>query len=134
MNLFDFIPENLFSILSSKNKRIYIDTLFVIRDCFKKEMAMPKEQVIIAIQSKLEDELLQVENENEDEEKIENSLSAKVHYILRRLKSAEWIDIETQSNNFEEDIVLPDYSIDIIDLLYSLTANLFVSLFHFKNL
>ena len=87
MNLFDIIPENLFSILSSPNKRIYIDALFIIRECFKQEITMPKEDVAILIESRLEDALLEVENDSEEEEKIENSLSAKAHYILRRLNN-----------------------------------------------
>lgn len=121
MNLFDVIPENLFSILSSPNKRIYIDTLFIIRECFKQEVTMPKEEVAILIESKLEDALLEVQNDSEEEEKIENSLSAKAHYILRRLNFVGWIETEIQSNNFEEYIILPDYAIEIIDLLYLLT-------------
>lgn len=123
MNLFDVIPENLFSILSSPNKKIYIDALFVIKECFKQEMSMPKEEVAIAITSKMEDKILQikVEEDDEGEEKIDNSLSSRTYYILRRLKWAGWIEFEIQGNNFEEDIILPDYSIDIINLLYSLT-------------
>lgn len=123
MNLFDVIPENLFSILSSPNKKIYIDALFVIKECFKQEMSMPKENVAIAITSKMEDKILQikVEEDDEGEEKIDNSLSSRAYYILRRLKWAGWIEFEIQGNNFEEDIILPDYSIDIINLLYSLT-------------
>lgn len=123
MNLFDVIPENLFSILSSPNKKIYIEALFVIKEYFKQEMSMPKEEIAIAITSKMEDKILEikVEEEDEGEEKIDNSLSSRAYYILRRLKWAGWIEFEIQGNNFEEDIILPDYSIDIINLLYSLT-------------
>ncbi len=119
MNLFEILPENLFSILSSPNKKIYINALFVIREQFKQEMSMPKDDVAVAIISKMEDEILQINNE--DEEEIENSLSGKAHYILRRLKWAGWIETEMQGNNFEEDIIIPDYAIEIIDLLYSFT-------------
>ena len=122
MNLFEIIPENLFSILSSPNKKIYINALFVIREQFRQEMSMPRDEVVIAITSKMEDEILQIKSEDDEEENIENSLSAKVHYILRRLKWAGWIETEIQGSNFEEDIILPDYAIDIIDLLYSLTT------------
>lgn len=124
MNLFEIIPENLFSILASKNKKIYIDALFVIKECFKQEMSMPKENVAIAIISKMEDEILSIEAEEDEseEEKIDNSLSAKAYYILRRLKWAGWIDFEIQGSNFEEDVILPDYAIEIINLLYSLTT------------
>lgn len=124
MNLFDVIPENLFSILSSPNKKIYIDALFIIKECFKQEMSIPKEDVAVAITSKLEDKILEIKVEEDDEqnEKIDNSLSARAYYILRRLKWAGWIEFEVQGSNFEEDVILPDYAIDIINLLYSLTA------------
>ena len=121
MNLFDIIPENLFSILASPNKKIYIDALFVIREQFKQQMSMPKDEVAIAITSKMEDEILQIKTEEDEEENLENSLSGRAHYILRRLKWAGWIETEIQDRNFEEDIILPDYAIEIIDLLYSLT-------------
>lgn len=124
MNLFDVIPENLFSILSSPNKKIYIDALFVIKECFRQEMSLPKEDVAIAITSKLEDRILEIkieEDDDEQDEKVDNSLSARAYYILRRLKWAGWIEFEVQGSNFEEEVILPDYSIDIINLLYSLT-------------
>lgn len=120
MNLFDIIPENLFSILSSKYKKIYIDALFIIRECFKQEMSLSKEQIVIAMESKLEDEVLQISSENE-EERIEDNLSSKVYYVLRRLIWAGWLETEIQ-DNFEEYVILPDYSIEIIDLLYALTT------------
>lgn len=125
MNLFDIVPENLFSILSSPNKKIYINALFVIRECFSQEMSIPKESVAIAIASKMEDELLQIQVE-EDEERIENSLSERAYYILRRLKWAGWIETEIEDRSFEENVILPDYTIEILNLLYSLT--------HKKNL
>lgn len=125
MNLFDILPENLFSILSSPNKKIYINALFVIRECFTQEMSIPREGVAIAIASKMEEELLQIQVEDE-EESIENSLSERAYYILRRLKWAGWIETEIEDRSFEENVILPDYTIEILNLLYSLT--------HKKNL
>lgn len=125
MNLFDILPENLFSILSSPNKKVYINALFVIRECFAQEMFIPREGVAIAIASKMEDELLQIQVED-DEERIENSLSERAYYILRRLKWAGWIETEIEDRSFEENVILPDYTIEILNLLYSLT--------HKKNL
>ena len=86
MNLFDILPENLFSVLASPNKKIYINALFVIRECFEQEMSIPKEGVAIAIASKMENELFQIEEEedNDVDEKIESSLSERAYYILRK--------------------------------------------------
>ena len=126
MNLFDILPENLFSILSSPNKKIYINVLFVIRECFTQEMSIPKEGLAITIASKMEDELLQIQDEDGNSEGIENSLSERAYYILRRLKWAGWIETEIEDRNFEENVILPDYTIEILNLLYRLT--------HKKNL
>jgi len=126
MDLFNVLPENLFSILASPNKRIYINALFVIREAFSQEMSIPKDGIAIAIASKMEDELLQMQEEDDKEEKIENSLSERAYYILRKLKWAGWIETEIENSNFEENVILPDYTIEILNLLYSLT--------HKKNL
>lgn len=125
MNLFDILPENLFSILSSPNKRIYMDALFVVRESFVQEMSIPKDELAILISSKMEDELLQIQ-EDDDNEGLENSLSERAYYILRRLKWAGWIETEIEDRTFEENIILPDYTIEILNLLYTLT--------HKKNL
>lgn len=126
MNLFDILPENLFSILSSPNKKIYIDALFVVRESFAQEMSIPKDELAIAISSKMEDELLQIQEEEDNNEGLENSLSERAYYILRRLKWAGWIETEIEDRTFEENIILPDYTIEILNLLYTLT--------HKKNL
>ncbi len=79
----------------------------------------------LELASKMEDELLQIQVED-DEERIENSSSERAYYILRRLKWAGWIETEIEDRSFEENVILPDYTIEILNLLYSLT--------HKKNL
>ena len=73
MNLFDKIPENFFSILVSKNKNLYIDALFVLRDAFKQEMSISKENIISRLINSLEDEINQEDfSEDEITLKLEN--------------------------------------------------------------
>lgn len=125
MNLFDVIPENLFSVLSSPNKRIYVNALMIIKECYKQEMSMPKDEVASTIASQMEDEIIQMqleesEYENNEKEKSEISTTEKAYAILRRLKWAGWIEFEIQGDNFEEYVILPDYAIDILNVLSSL--------------
>ena len=61
MNIFNKIPENFFSILVSKNKNIYIDALFVLREAFKQEMTISRENIISRLINNLEDEFYQEE-------------------------------------------------------------------------
>ena len=44
MNLFEAIPANLFSIFNSKNREIYVTTLFALRQSFKQELSIEKDK------------------------------------------------------------------------------------------
>ena len=122
MNLFDKIPENFFSILVSKNKNIYIDALFVLGEAFKQEMSISRENIIARLINNLEEEFNQEDFSDEDEanELKDNNVSSKAYFLLRKLKWAGWIELEMQRDSFEEYIILPDYSIKFINLLYSI--------------
>lgn len=122
MNLFDKIPENFFSILVSKNKNIYIDALFVLGEAFKQEMAISKDNIISRLINNLEEEFNKEDFSEEDEnnELKDNNVSSKAYFLLRKLKWAGWIELEMQRDSFEEYIILPDYSIKFINLLYSI--------------
>lgn len=122
MNIFDKIPENFFSILVSKNKNIYIDALFVLREAFKQEMTISRENIISRLINNLEDEFYQEDFSEEDEENElkDNNISSKAYFLLRKLKWAGWVEFEMQRDTFEENVIIPDYAIKFIDLLYSL--------------
>lgn len=122
MNLFDKIPENFFSILVSKNKNIYIDALFVLRETFKQEMLISKENIVARLINNLEEEFENEDFSDEDDinELKDNNVSSKAYFLLRKLKWAGWIELEMQRDSFEEYIILPDYSIKFINLLYSI--------------
>jgi hypothetical protein len=128
MKLFDYLPQNLFSILSSKNKEIYIESLFVLRKTFKQEMVIKKADLISMLIANLDEKMLEMDfSEEQTEENIlvdentGNNPSAIAHCILRRFKETGWIDIEYQIESFDENITLPDYSVKLINLLYSFT-------------
>lgn len=129
MRLFDILPQNLFSILSSKNKDIYVESLFVIRKAFKQEISITKTDLIAMLVADLDDKMLELDiaaeetegNDLSSENKPGTSLSATAHYILRRLIQTHWVESEFPADSFDENITLPDYSIRIINVLYSLT-------------
>lgn len=130
MKLFEIIPENLFSILASKNKKVYIEALFVLRKAFKQEMLISKNDLVAMLIANLDEMMMDLDLSEEGETAEEGSpiggkslgtLSAAAHFLLRRLRETGWVDVEYQVDSFEESITLPDYSIKVINLLYSLT-------------
>lgn len=120
MNLYDVVPENLFSILASKNKGLYAKALFVLLEAFKRQLKIQKTTLTAMISSKLEDEILTADFSEEALLDTEQSFSGKAHFLVRKLKATGWILVETEAD-FEEYITLPSYSIKIIQLLYELT-------------
>ena len=122
--LYQYIPDNLFSILASAKRDLYADALFVVREAFKTELTIRKSDLLAMLIDKLESEIIAADFAEEllDESVADiTGLSGKAHILLRRLIETGWIEIEYASNSFEENITVPDYAIKIINLLYDLT-------------
>lgn len=119
MNLYDVIPENLFSVLSSKNKNLYVKTLFVLLDAFKQHLKISKDELISMINARLDDDIISADFTEEELLESEQSISGKAHFLVRKLKSVGWILIETESD-FREYITVPRFSYKIIQLLYDI--------------
>lgn len=120
LNLYDVIPENLFSVLASKNKGLYVKTLFVLLEAFKLHLKISKDDLISMIISKLEDEIIMADFSEDELLESEYSLSGKAHFLVRRLKTVGWILIETE-NDFKEYVTVPGFSYKIIQLLYDIS-------------
>lgn len=116
MNLYDVIPENLFSVLASKNKSLYVKTLFVLLDAFKQHLKISKDELIAMIIAKLDDDIASADFSEEELLENEQTNSGKAHFLVRRLKSVGWILVETE-NDFKEYVTVPGFSYKIIQLL-----------------
>lgn len=123
MKVSDVLQQNFFSILVSKNREVYIDALFVIRKAFQNEMNVSRSDIISMLISNMEDEIKETDfSEDDFDDKIdEESSSAKAHFLIRKLKSTGWIDLELQPDSLDEYVVIPYYASDFINILYSLT-------------
>ena len=120
MKLFEAIPENLFTILTSKNKDIYVSSLLVLHDAFKQDVTLEKETMTSLIINKLHSELYDFDELQDGHEKMRD-VSSKAHFVVRKLIDTGWIEIEyNRVGGLVEYVTLPPYSIKLIDLLYSL--------------
>jgi len=118
MGLFDKIPENLFSILSSKNKSIYIDALFVVKESYKYALNVTRNDLNALLIAKLEAEIYGLVDDPEEEFMVSNAdVSSKANFIIRKLIETEWLRSAFRGADFETIIELPDYSKKILDAL-----------------
>ncbi|HWQ73161.1 MAG TPA: Wadjet anti-phage system protein JetA family protein [Desulfitobacteriaceae bacterium] len=122
MRLFDIVPSELFSILSSPNRLIYSDALAVLYDAFRENLKIQKNTFFTMIRSRLEDELARSEfSEDGISEEEAQDLSGRARFLIRKLKERGWIELE-RGDDFEEYVILPDYSIKILELFSELTS------------
>ena len=125
MGLFEVLPTNLFSIFNSKNKNIYVSSLFLLRQAFKQELVIEKEKLIQQLSSVLANELMEIDIEEEesfnDGKKLSRDALSLSRHITKRLCETGWIEIEYGvDTSFKEYIALAPYSIKIINTLYAI--------------
>ena len=125
MALFEVIPNNLFSVFNSKNKDIYVSSLFVLRQAFKQELVIEREKLIQQLSSVLSNELLSLDIDDEepfnDGKKLNKDAMSLSRFMVKRLCETGWIEIEYGvDTSFKEYIALAPYSIKIINTLYAI--------------
>lgn len=119
MDFFRMIPDNFFSLLSSKNKRIYLACILQSFKTYETGSILGIEKKIIV------DDLINfldkssylydVEDE-EDEEANPQSKRELANYILRRMEECGWIYIDV-TNDYEEILNFSDVAIIISEAL-----------------
>lgn len=112
-SFFNYVPYNFFSPLSSIDKEIYSNILFLIyqKSQFKNSYTFTKEELLDLI----EEFFLDHNNQDLQETKeLQTNPRDKATYIYRKLKSCGWIDTEYGENN-QILINLEDYAIALIN-------------------
>ena len=103
MNLFEKLPDNFFSILSSKNKNIYGEALITLYDALTMYRSrIRKNDYLDLLKSRSGDDVCKLTFDDEDElsfENIEPSLANKANFILKRLIETGWVYIDYDAKN-----------------------------------
>ncbi len=128
MPLFDRIPQRFFTILASPNKELYVEALFVLRQAFKTELVIRREELTAMLINSLESSILEADLSEEAEEmgtgnESLEGLSGKAHLLVRKLRDTGWLELEYEKDSFDEHVTIPDYAIEMINLLYDLSSD-----------
>lgn len=115
MDFFDMVPDNFFSLLSSKNKRIYLSSILQVFKVYETGtiLGIDKKIVVDDLTYFLETNknyLFDAEDEN-DEESNPNTKRDLANYILRRMEECGWIYIDVTNDyveilNFSDDAII----------------------------
>lgn len=123
-NLFDVIPENLFSVLASPLRRCYSDVLFLIyREYRLNPFSIDRQNMVQIIADYIEEAQDEEDFSEELDEEIWNEsldnpkdARGRANFILRKLEDTGWINIET-STDYTQHIMLNDWSVLLLQLL-----------------
>jgi len=115
-HLLDKMHPNFFSVLSSPNKRMYIDCIFIIYhsvDSIEESFQGDREYVVQRLIDYFDDVTLE---EFVEEEEQTRTSRQKANYVINVLKDSGWIG-EEELGDYKTSINLFDYSIKIINTL-----------------
>ena len=118
-NIFDILPNNFFNIFIGDNKRVISDCLYLVYHSFKSDLSFSstKEQVLSIFQDYFENHVTFLKSDEELDGSRDKAL-----YILKRLKECGWVNEET-GENYEIFITFEDYSIRVLENLFSLDTS-----------
>jgi hypothetical protein len=119
VTLFDVVADNLFSLLSYKTKYLYADALGILYRAFKEQLKIKKSTLASMFISNLEAKMVESDFDGELGEE-DYSLSGRAHFLIRKLVETGWIALEPGAD-FEEYIILPDYSVRLLETFEELT-------------
>src|SRR5690554_7474134 len=93
MHLFDRLPNTFFTVLSSPNKKIYVDCIFIIYDATNSiEDSFQGERGFVV--SKLIDYFEELEEEFEEEAELISTPRQKAVSVINILKDHGWLGEE----------------------------------------
>ena len=116
MSLFDTLPDNFFSPLSSANKRIYLKALFVLHKRFKNDWRIKKDELVYVLADALSSDASYFSFSEEGEEE-DRSYSGFAHMLLRKLETTGWVEYEYGETSFDLYVIIPEYAIMILETL-----------------
>ncbi len=120
MNLFTVIPEELFSVLASPNRKLYADALEILYESYQDSLKIQEESFYMLLRNRLEQQLAQADFEDEDiyEEELRD-VSGRARFLIRKLYSKKWFARE-RDKDFQEYIIVPNYSSKILEMFHQL--------------
>jgi len=123
MKLFESVHRDVFTVLSSPNRELYADALGVLYEAYQDHLKIPETVLYSMLRGKLERQLAEAsfEGEDIDEEELRD-VSGRARFLVRKLGSRGWFEKE-RGKDFEENIIVPGYSSQLLELFHELTSD-----------
>lgn len=124
-NVFEIVPTDFFKILTSKNKFLYIETLFCVDDLLLGAIYVSRDQVVESLRQryeKLEVGFDDFEDESEHLEIAINTYQKLAQSVLRELQRKGWIQILYEEGYIEQ-VSFPSYANRFVQVMKELARD-----------
>lgn len=129
MDLFKIVPDNFFSLLSSKNKAIYAGCIMEAFKIYEEGsiLGIDKKLVVEVLTDYLDREKFDLEELDDalfdsEEESKQPSVRDRANFVLRKMEDCGWIDIDV-TNDYVEILNFRDYAITVIEAFLQIQPN-----------
>ena len=123
MDLFDIIPENFFSLLTGKNKRLYLACLIESFKTYEMGsiLGIEKKAIVDELTDYLDSSNFSFtredqSGEDEDEDDASNNNRSLAYFVLRRFEQCGWVYSEVTSD-YEEILNFTDNGITFVEAI-----------------
>ncbi|MEI5995290.1 Wadjet anti-phage system protein JetA family protein [Candidatus Enterococcus mansonii] len=123
-NIFNKIPNDFFKILTSKNKELFLESLFHIDDLLQGNIYFSRDKVVDSLQnhfSSLGITFKELEYDDEYEEEIK-SVRTLVQSVLRQLEKKGWLRVNLEEG-FTQQVSFPSYVNSFIQVLREIDSD-----------
>jgi hypothetical protein len=116
VNIFERVPDNFFSLLTSKLKHLHTDLLFLIYQQYKRSIYVIERDVVIDYFMEYLETHLDALSDGDDDltSPLPSERRAQALHFIHKFKEHGWIELEQQPD-WTYKIILPDYATRILD-------------------
>lgn len=128
MDIFSIIPDNFFSLLSSKNKKIYLAAIIETFQVYETGSILGIDKKIIVddlsqFLTKLDTSYTKELDFDEEESQLESKRDL-ANFVLRRMEECGWIYVDV-TNDYQEILNFTDYAITVVEALMKIGPSFF---------
>ncbi len=123
LQLFEAVPQDLFSVLASPNRALYAEALEVLYETYRDHLKIPETLYYSVLRNRMERQLAEATFDGEDIDEDElRDISGRARFLIRKLGSRGWFEKERgkTERSFEEYLIVPGYSSRLLELLHQL--------------
>lgn len=123
--LFNTLPDNFFTVLSSPNKRVYWECIYKLYNVMSTQLSfgVKRDDIIDELAYYFDSDLaLDIEEDNEagNAQRSSRDSRDKAGFVLRKLQECGWITMEI-NNSHEQRISFSDYAVELIKTLIAIS-------------